>query len=58
MAASGLHYPITERVLDNGLRVVASPDHGSASAAVNLWYGVGPATSIPDGPGWRTCSNI
>lgn len=41
MAASGLDYPVTERVLDNGLRVIASPDRSGASAAVNLWYNVG-----------------
>lgn len=41
MAASGLDYPVTERVLDNGLRVIASPDRAGASAAVNLWYNVG-----------------
>jgi zinc protease len=36
-----LSYPITERTLDNGLRVIASPDHGAPSVAVNLWYDVG-----------------
>lgn len=41
MPASGLQYPVTEQVLDNGLRVVASPDHAGAAAAVNLWYDVG-----------------
>ncbi len=36
-----LSYPISERTLDNGLRVIASPDHGTPSVAVNLWYDVG-----------------
>jgi len=36
-----LDYPITEHTLDNGLRVIASPDHGAPSVAVNLWYDVG-----------------
>jgi zinc protease len=36
-----LSYPIAERVLGNGLRVIASPDHGAPSVAVNLWYDVG-----------------
>ena len=34
-------YPIAEQTLDNGLRVIASPDHGAPSVAVNLWYDVG-----------------
>ncbi len=36
-----LDYPIHERTLGNGLRVVASPDHSVGSVAVNLWYDVG-----------------
>ena len=36
-----LDYPITEHTLDNGLRVIVSPDHGAPSVAVNLWYDVG-----------------
>ena len=34
-------YPIVEQRLANGLRVIASPDHGAPSVAVNLWYDVG-----------------
>ncbi|WP_152360628.1 M16 family metallopeptidase [Microlunatus speluncae] len=34
-------YPISETVLGNGLRVIASPDHNAPSVAVNLWYDVG-----------------
>ncbi|HET9646853.1 MAG TPA: pitrilysin family protein [Microlunatus sp.] len=40
-APTDLDYPIVEHTLDNGLRVIASPDHGSPSVAVNLWYDVG-----------------
>ena len=36
-----LDYPIVQQSLDNGLRVVSSPDHGAPSVAVNLWYDVG-----------------
>jgi predicted Zn-dependent peptidase len=36
-----LDYPVAEHVLDNGLRVIASPDHATGSVAVNLWYDVG-----------------
>jgi zinc protease len=39
--ASEVAYPIEQLSLDNGLRVVASPDHSAPSVAVNLWYGVG-----------------
>ena len=34
-------WPIHEAVLDNGLRVVVSPDPTTPIAAVNLWYDVG-----------------
>ena len=36
-----LDYPIAERTLDNGLRVVVSSDHTVPVATVNLWVGVG-----------------
>ena len=36
-----LDYPIHERRLDNGLRVIISPDHTVPVATVNLWVGVG-----------------
>ena len=36
-----LDYPIHRRVLDNGLRVVVSPDHTVPNVTVNLWVGVG-----------------
>lgn len=35
------HYPIATHDLDNGLRVVVSPDHSVPTVAVNLWVGVG-----------------
>ncbi|WP_035756808.1 M16 family metallopeptidase [Granulicoccus phenolivorans] len=34
-------YPISQTTLDNGLRVVVSPDHSVPAVAVNLWYDVG-----------------
>ncbi len=40
-ALTTLAYPIVERRLDNGLRVISSPDHSAPSVAVNLWYDVG-----------------
>ncbi len=40
-AAITVDYPIVEQRLANGLRVIASPDHGAPSVAVNLWYDVG-----------------
>jgi predicted Zn-dependent peptidase len=36
-----LEYPVHERTLENGLRVVVSPDHGVPNVTVNLWVGVG-----------------
>ncbi len=41
MSSRALDYPIHEQTLANGLRVVASPDHGAPVVAVNLWYDVG-----------------
>ncbi len=34
-------YPLHEQRLDNGLRVIVSPDHAAPVVAVNLWYDVG-----------------
>ena len=34
-------YPIAERTLANGLRVIVSEDHTVPNVAVNLWVGVG-----------------
>lgn len=36
-----LHYPVIEHRLDNGLRVVASPEHAVPGVATALSYGVG-----------------
>ncbi|WP_175557414.1 M16 family metallopeptidase [Raineyella antarctica] len=43
MARPSVHldYPVHERTLDNGLRVVVSPDPATPSVAVNIWYDVG-----------------
>jgi zinc protease len=40
-ALTKLDYPILEHTLDNGLRVICSPDHIAPSVAVNIWYDVG-----------------
>src|SRR3954447_22120201 len=40
-ALNGLGYPIVQQTLDNGLRVISSPDHLAPSVAVNIWYDVG-----------------
>ncbi len=36
-----LDYPIHRRTLDNGLRVLVSPDHSVPNVTVNIWVGVG-----------------
>ena len=51
-AVSRLAYPIVEHTLDNGLRVVSSPDHGAPSVAVNLWYDVGSRDEEPGRTGF------
>ncbi|GAB3768246.1 M16 family metallopeptidase [Microlunatus parietis] len=45
-------YPISQTVLGNGLRVIASPDHGAPSVAVNLWYDVGSRHEQPGRTGF------
>lgn len=54
MAPSGpkLAYPVHTRVLDNGLRVVVSPDRSVPVVAVNLWYDVGSRDELPGQSGW------
>lgn len=42
-----LGYPIHEHRLDNGLRVIVSPDHAVPFVAVNLWYDVGSRDEAP-----------
>ena len=44
-------YPLFEKRLDNGLRVVVNPDHNVPVVAVNLWYDVGSADEAPDKTG-------
>ena len=44
-------YPLAEKRLDNGLRVVVNPDHNVPVVAVNLWYDVGSADEAPDRTG-------
>ncbi|HEX5594909.1 MAG TPA: pitrilysin family protein [Micromonosporaceae bacterium] len=41
MPDSGYPWPIETSTLENGLRVVVSPDHSAPVVAVNLWYDVG-----------------
>ncbi|MBX6355522.1 MAG: insulinase family protein [Micromonosporaceae bacterium] len=48
MHAYGYPWPIETTQLDNGLRVVASPDRTVPVVAVNLWYDVG-SRHEPDG---------
>ncbi len=50
--AEQLNYPISQRTLANGLRVVVSPDHSVPIVAVNLWYDVGSRDERPGEYGW------
>ncbi|NNG39229.1 insulinase family protein [Flexivirga sp. ID2601S] len=45
-------YPIATHRLDNGLRVVVSPDHSVPTVAVNLWVGVGSRHEQPGRTGF------
>lgn len=47
-----VNYPLHERTLPNGLRVVVSPDHSVPVVAVNLWYDVGSRDEAPGQFGW------
>ncbi len=47
-----LSYPLHDWRLDNGLRVVVSPDHSSPVVAVNLWYDVGSGDEVPGRTGF------
>src|SRR6266545_7819368 len=38
---AGIHVPIEYHKLDNGLKVVLSPDHTSPKAVVAVYYGIG-----------------
>jgi predicted Zn-dependent peptidase len=45
-------YPLVERTLDNGLRVIVSSDLAAPAVAVNLWYAVGSGDESPGGSGF------
>ncbi len=47
-----LDYPIHERTLPNGLRVVISPDHSVPTITVNLWVNVGSRHEVAGGTGF------
>ena len=47
-----LDYPVVERVLDNGLRVVLSPDRNVPAVTVNLWVDVGSRHEVPGRTGF------
>ena len=47
-----LHIPWERYSLDNGLRVVLSPDPSTAVVGVNLWYGVGSRNERPGRTGF------
>ncbi len=45
-------YPLAERTLANGLRVIVSEDHTVPTVAVNLWVGVGSRHESPGHTGF------
>jgi zinc protease len=47
-----LDYPIHQRTLSNGLRVVLSPDHTVPNVTVNIWVGVGSRHEVPGRTGF------
>ena len=47
-----LEYPIHDRRLANGLRVIVSPDHSVPNVTVNLWVGVGSRHEEPGRTGF------
>ncbi|MFV0462730.1 MAG: M16 family metallopeptidase [Nostocoides sp.] len=47
-----LEYPVHQATLDNGLRVIVSPDHGVPNVSVNLWVGVGSRHEQPGRTGF------
>jgi len=55
LAASIVHAaetpPVTETVLDNGLRILVLEDHRSPIATVQVWYRVGSRNEIPGATG-------
>ena len=51
-ASSLTRYPVAQHLLDNGLRVLISPDRTAPSVAVNLWYDVGSRDEEPGRTGF------
>ncbi|GAA6524509.1 pitrilysin family protein [Intrasporangium sp. DVR] len=49
---TSIAYPLVERTLPNGLRVIVSEDHAVPSVAVNLWVGVGSRHEAPGRTGF------
>ncbi len=47
-----LDYPIHQRTMDNGLKVVVSPDHTVPNVTVNIWVGVGSRHEAPGRTGF------
>ncbi|MGD7788038.1 M16 family metallopeptidase [Propionibacteriaceae bacterium Y1700] len=50
--SAALSYPIAEHTLDNGLRVIISPDSATPTVAINLWYDVGSRHEEPGRTGF------
>src|SRR3954454_1029057 len=49
---TAISYPLAERTLPNGLRVLVSEDHTVPNVAVNLWVGVGSRHESPGRTGF------
>lgn len=49
---TAISYPLAERTLANGLRVIVSEDHTVPNVAVNLWVGVGSRHEAPGRTGF------
>ncbi|MEW1953918.1 pitrilysin family protein [Terrabacter sp. NPDC080008] len=49
---TAISYPLVERTLANGLRVIVSEDHTVPNVAVNLWVGVGSRHEAPGRTGF------
>ncbi len=52
VSADVVNYPLHQEFLNNGLRVLVSPDRSVPVAAVNLWYDVGSRDELPGQYGW------
>ena len=49
---SDIAYPLAERTLSNGLRVIVSEDHTVPTVTVNLWVRVGSRDESPGRTGF------